>query len=607
MKKLGFILALFLFIPLVYAEDYTISNYEVNIKVNEDNSYNIIETITANFNTKKHGIYRTIPLRNEVARADGTKDVTYAKIKNVQVDNPFETLNQDSMYTIKIGSQYSYVEGKKTYRLYYTYDLFRAEKQKKYDEFYFNIIGPDWDTTIDRVDFTITMPKDFDKNKIGFSSGYLGESETEGISYEVNGNVIKGSLNRRLYAKEALTVRIELEEGYFTKRFNVEDLSIIVSLVSLIFSFLLWWFYGKDEKVVDTVEFYPPDNLNSLELSFRYRGTVRDKDVTSLLIYLANKGYVKISEINSVTNFNKNDFQITKIKDYDGNNNLEKIFMDGLFKYGATKVTSDDLYDNFYRTTEKLKKEVMSKENRNLIYDKMVDKKANYNLFLIILTIFVAFILPLMVSGYLLLAIIPIFLALFYIPFYKVIIKTKSIVLGLFIGLHSGVFFIVVFSNILSYFPYLLTNFVVAGICLILMIIIYFNMPKRNKYGLEILGRINGFKNFLETAEKTQLENLVLKNPEYFYEILPYTYVLDISDKWISKFEEINLQAPDWYYGTDFDYHHFNHFVTHTINDTRSFTGSKASSSGGGSGFSSSSSGGGFSGGGSGGGGGGSW
>ena len=29
--------------------------------------------------------------------------------------------------------------------------------------------------------------------------------------------------------------------------------------------------------------------------------------------------------------------------------------------------------------------------------------------------------------------------------------------------------------------------------------------------------------------------------PDYFYKILPYTYVLNISKKWISKFEDINM------------------------------------------------------------------
>lgn len=127
-------------------------------------------------------------------------------------------------------------------------------------------------------------------------------------------------------------------------------------------------------------------------------------------------------------------------------------------------------------------------------------------------------------------------------------------------------------------------------------------MPKRTAYGNEMLGKIRGFKRFLETAEKPQLEKLVQQNPEYFYNILPYTYVLGVSEKWISQFETIALKAPDWYDSTnDFNIHNFGNFMNTTMKYTTVAMVSSPSSSSG------SSSGGGSSGGGSGGGGVGSW
>ena len=46
--------------------DYVIDNYDVNIIVNSNNTFDITETITAYFNTPKHGIFRTIPLSNKI-------------------------------------------------------------------------------------------------------------------------------------------------------------------------------------------------------------------------------------------------------------------------------------------------------------------------------------------------------------------------------------------------------------------------------------------------------------------------------------------------------------------------------------------------------------
>ena len=121
-----------------------------------------------------------------------------------------------------------------------------------------------------------------------------------------------------------------------------------------------------------------------------------------------------------------------------------------------------------------------------------------------------------------------------------------------------------------------------------------------------MLGKIKGFKNFLNTVEKDKLEAMVLENPTYFYDILPYTYVLGISNTWIKEFEAISVSQPDWYDSPNsFDIFMFNSFINSTMSSAESVMASSPSSSS--SSSSGGSSGGGFSGGGSGGGGGGSW
>lgn len=91
-----------------------------------------------------------------------------------------------------------------------------------------------------------------------------------------------------------------------------------------------------------------------------------------------------------------------------------------------------------------------------------------------------------------------------------------------------------------------------------------------------------------------------MEHPTYFYDILPYTYVLGVSDKWIKKFEAISLAAPSWYDSpSDFSIDTFDSFVNSTMSSAQSVMSSNSTSS--------SDSGGGSSCGGSGGGGGGSW
>jgi uncharacterized membrane protein len=141
------------------------------------------------------------------------------------------------------------------------------------------------------------------------------------------------------------------------------------------------------------------------------------------------------------------------------------------------------------------------------------------------------------------------------------------------------------------------------AICITAFILSFF-IRQRTDNAHEILQKIEGFKMFLETAEKERLETLVEENPQYFYDILPYTYVLGISDKWVSNFKDIAIEPVSWYTSTQtFNNRTFYYSLSSAMNSTtRAMTSTPQAQSTGG--FSS---GGGFSGGGVGGGGGGSW
>ena len=157
-----------------------------------------------------------------------------------------------------------------------------------------------------------------------------------------------------------------------------------------------------------------------------------------------------------------------------------------------------------------------------------------------------------------------------------------------------------------AYFNY---KFIIAClVCLLVSLILIYMSKKttiRSKYGDKVYGEALGFREFLLRAEKDKLEKLVEENPKYYYDILPYVYVLNVSDKWVKKFEGINIPQPDWYVVTSFSLYTFNHSMSRMSSLTAHAmsSSSKSSSDFGGGGFS----GGGFSGGGGGGGGGSSW
>lgn len=665
--------------------DYVIDKYDINIIVNENNTFDITETITAYFNIPKHGIFRTIPLKNTITRLDGTTSTNRTQVTNVSVDNEYTTSRKNGNYKLQIGSANRTLTGEQKYVIKYTYNLGK-DPAKNYDELYYNIIGNEWDTVIGNITFSITMPKDFDSSKLGFSSGNIGSTDNSKVNYIVSGNKITGSYNDILGVGQALTVRCELPEGYFVGagiNINIMDYIIFsIPIIFLIIALLLWYKFGRDDQVIETVEFYPPQDLNSLDVGFLYKGKAENKDVTSLLIFLANKGYLEISnkkidldlkklnlnqdskniankkiielqnKINeerinnpnskkikyyenmldiyknidtpidyvqyglksSIKRLNReNKFLIKKLKDYNGTNVNEQWFMDGLFEYDRTEVTDEMLYNNFYITNNRILHNVNNKQNRDKIFEKSATNKL-----LIILMIIATYCLitipPIIYYGQretLIFALVfPCigFSVLFGMLFDKTSISSK--IFGLIWGLGFGgiPWISMVLPTLMQDILYLI-GYIIGLICVLGMILCLVYLPKRTKYGNVMLGKLRGFKNFLETVEKEKLEIMVMQNPNYFYDILPYSYVLGVSDKWIKKFESISLQAPSWYDSSNgFDVSSFGTFMNSTmVSAQRTMSSRPSSSSGGSSSDGGGSSGGGSSGGGSGGGGGGSW
>ena len=616
----------FVFVPNVSAEEeilksangleYELTSYHVEVKVNENNTFDIIELITAYFYVPKHGIYRSIPMRNEVKRQDGTVTRNYARISNINVSDVYSKEFENGNLKLKIGSKDKTHTGEEKYRISYNYNIGKDPLEDK-DELYLNLIGTMWDTTISNVTFTIRMPKDFDSEKLGFSAGSYSSTGSDAISYRIEGKDIYGTYDKKLEAYEGINVRLELPEGYFVGAgIEINPMVCIFYVVPVVFFIIIamfWKKYGKDRQTFVKPEYFPPKGKNSLDVGFLYKGKASSNDVLSLLIYLANKGYLTIEETDEKGFLSKKKgFKLKKVRDYNGEDKNERIFFNGLFK-NRDEVTSKDLYDKFYKTTQKIMNNVNEKENREKIFEKRGGIIAA-SVCMVIISLMAITIPPFMEIGDVEMMIFSIifpglgFAAIVAGVSYFIVAKNNAeksafvfiMIWGLLFG---GIPFISVVLPEITINTVYLVGYIIGLVFIVGQIVFIRILPKRTEYGTQVYAEIKGFKDFLTSVEKDRIEQMVEKYPTYFYAILPYTYVLGISDKWIKKFESLNLQAPKWYSGTDaFDAAMFGSFVNSVMSTASANMGSTASHSSGSGGG-----GGGFSGGGSGGGGGGSW
>ena len=570
-----------------FAENFYIKNYDVTINVTENKKAEVHEDLAVFFTQKSHGIYRDIPVKHgsKVGRvwASGKYDANWQ-------EGPFGV--QQTNVRIKIGDPDKYVFGDKKYKIEYDYLI-----GDKKDEFYFNIIGNDWDTDIQKARFRVVMPAPVEDEKVGISIGSKGtKGFTDRAKYYVHDNVITGETTEPLRPHEGITIRVEVPRGYFNvERTWIDNLleyieygAILIILLLTGFAYITWFVYGKDEHVTPVVNFNPPENMNSADAELFYRGMATDKSLVSLIFYLANKGYLKITQTES---FLGTDFIIEKLKEYDGKNKIENAFFKTLLY--KNKVTKDELANSvtFSNKCQKIVAEI-NKDRKKVFEIQSISGGLKFKmgmlmmgiLFLTLLCMFNFNIISVLSCSFPLLFVVIAITVLTCVGPEQFIILWASLV--------GGMPLIMIFAmSGFNFSPSVITGLV----CLIITGICFYQLPKRSRYGNQVFGQLLGFKKFIEVAEKPRLMAMLNENPSYFYDVLPFAYVLDVSDKWIKQFEGI-VQNPDWYTGSAISIHSFNAFSTSMIS-----SGCSSSS------HSSSSGGGGHSGGGHGGGGGGSW
>lgn len=561
MLKFSFSL-FFLLITSIFADaGYIIDNYNVDIKIDEKSIYSVEESIRVDFLQPRRGIYRVIP-----EEFNGRE----IKISDIKTNAPTVAKDEGNYIYLRMGDPNRYITGIKDYIIKYRYNI-GWDRDSNFDEVYYNLIGNDWDTDIKKVEFKIELPKKFDANRVNFTVGPYGSRDTEGVKWRVDGNTIVGYTTVTLKPKESVTIALPLPEGYFNFTeekiiyFIFKGVLYLIYLIIPLIAIGLLKKYRDKESVIQTVEFYPPDGLTPTEVGYYIDGIIHSKDLTSLIFYWANMGYLKINELKKSGIFTSGEFEIEFLKErLDSKKDFEKYMYNALsaYKNSENRVNIRDLRNKFYKHIDKAA-EILE-------IDLIMNKKTLYSS------------KSLRAGNTMRTSILFIAAASFGYFYYFGITQGVSTLITVICGMVSA-----------------LVTLAISG-----------KIKSKTEYGMEIYGRILGFKRFLETAEKRKLEMLLEENPSYFYNILPYTIVLGVSDIWADKFKDLVVEPPQWYGGSSVGdafvlgmfMGSFNNSLS-AFNDTM-LSAPKAPSNFGGGG---SSMGGGSSGGGAGGGGGGSW
>ena len=318
------------------------------------------------------------------------------------------------------------------------------------------------------------------------------------------------------------------------------------------------------------VRYNPPEEVTPAEM-----GTIMDEradisDITSTIVDLAVRGYLKIVEIESkkLLFLKDRDYALVLLKDYKSSediNSFEKNFLDALFSVGSNKETSAESLgipegkQVILISTLKNKFYTRLKSLQSQLYTTLVKKK--------------------------------------YFPQNPETVRGTYGAVGLMLLIVGivGIILLHRWSILWGGIGSAISFFIFAPI-----------MPRKTKKGAALTLHAKGFEEFVRRAEKDRIERLAKDDPTVFERLLPYAMVLGCADEWTEKFKDIFDQPPSWYVSSrPMTTYMFINSLGNALNSMNGAVSSRprgSGASGGGSGFS-----GGFSGGGFGGGGGGAW
>ncbi len=564
-------LSLILFVSPGFAQYFTIEKFHSDIMVQEDSSMIVKETIETQFDQPRHGIYREIPFKY---RDDlGKMVVTPTRVLSVTNESgkawKYRVDKTGRIVNIRIGDAKRYVSGHQTYVITYEVEnaiLFFDD----HDELYWNVTGNYWKAPIKEASATVSLTTNV-KSKNLMGAGFEGRyGSKEECTFETYDNIGRFSAKRSLGMGEGLTLALGWDKGLISppsswKKFlwavnPGENWIFLLPVFSFVYMANRWYRKGRDPRVRESVAvMYEPPKFDNKPLTPAEVGTIIDekldpRDITSTIVGLAVKGYIKIEEVkHEGLIFDKTDYYLRKVKGADADvTSFERELMERVLPGGSSGVRISDLKNKFYVHLPMLKK---------ALYEELKRKKYFLNS--------------------------------------PERVRNSYIAAGIVVMIVAVLAFVFLIPNAGG-------RDIIAGALTAIPVVAFAKfMPAKTRAGASTYMDILGFEEFMKRAEKDRLERMADAN--LFSKFLPYAIALDVVDNWANAFEGIYQDPPDWYI-SPVGFRTFSPYAfTHSLNSVTSSLGSAMftapRSSGGGGGFS----GGGFSGGGFGGGGGGSW
>ena len=513
------LLALLVCVAAAQAKSWRVTDFHDTITIDRDGSAVVTERITLRFDGEWHGIRRTIPI--EYPGPNGTNYELFLKVMSV-TDGNGGTLKYDSSTSNGARDLKIYVPDAvdTTRTVEITYRVRNGTRFfKDYDEFYWNVTGNDWPVPIDHAAATVRFPDSAAGSlRAQAFTGVYGSTQRDATS-TVDGAVTEFETSTPLPMRGGLTIDVYIpkdilqEPGALTKFFWFlgGNPVVFLPLVTLAGMFALWWYRGRDpDPGISVAPMYePPAGISPAEAGTLLDDSIHPRDITSTMVDLAVRGYIKIEETaEKVLVFTHKDyiFHLLKPREQWGGELAphERVMLENVFA-DSSETRLSSLKNRFYTAVPVIRQDIMAALKRKGIY--LLDPES--------------------ANGY---------------------------------SIGAAVLILVPFA-ILQFTGWanFLNSVGLVIVCVLLSAAIWWLfarvMTAKTMQGARTRVAVLGFQEFMNRVDA---ERLKIMPPTTFEKFLPYAMALGVEHHWAQAFAGIVKDPPQWYVGPGGSYAAFN-------------------------------------------------
>jgi uncharacterized membrane protein len=498
-----------------FAKSWRVSNFQDTITVNPDGSTLVNETITLNFVGEWHGIHRTIPI--EYPGPNGSNYQLFVEVTSITDESGAKLKYESSTsgayrdYKIYIPDA---VDATRTVKIAY-----RVRNGTRffdgYDEFYWNVTGNDWPVPIDHAAASVHFPASASESlRAQAFTGVYGSTEHNATA-TVNGSDVEFATSNPLPMRGGLTIDVYIPKGILKEPSRLTKFfwfiggnpAVFLPLVTLAVMFVLWWYKGRDPDPGMSVApmYAPPDGVSPAECGTLLDDQIHPRDITSTIVDLAVRGFIKIEETDDKgLLFHHKDYifhLLQKRQDWSGLAPHERVMMENIFIGDAPDTRLSSLKNRFYTAVPVVRADIMSALKQKGIYALDPESANGYSV-----GAAVCILIPFAVLQF-----------LGWVDF---------------------------FSSV----PVAIVSVLISGVIWWLFARV---MTAKTLKGSRIHTAVLGFQEFMNRVDGERLKTMP---SDTFEKFLPYAMALGVEHHWAQAFSGIVKDPPSWYAGPGYGY-----------------------------------------------------